>query len=376
MSLADDFHAVAATLDNEIASWDSSSVPVSIARVRTAAEQVDKSWSRSWIGHFAHVFYGDFEPCPPGKHFDEEWGFLRPQINSGWAERAPEEIHDRVLALASVDEGQYSDLMETVVACVSECMAARTELGSLLSIATVRFPSDRFLLKMTEDLDSAKTRSAQSYIDRQKPGQRMSRDSQALMQGVYTSPHVGIFGQLSAADSSRNTLRALRDIARHSANHIHRLLRESGTNGLSASEAGSRVFIGHGRSQVWKEVRDFVRDRLKLPYDEFNRIPTAGIATSVRLEQMLSDAAIAVIILTAEDETAGGEKQARQNVIHEAGLFQGRLGFRKAILLLEEGCSEFSNITGLGQIRFPTGDVSSKLDELRAVLEREGIIDH
>ncbi len=48
-----------------------------------------------------------------------------------------------------------------------------------------------------------------------------------------------------------------------------------------------------------------------------------------------------------------GVCQARMNVIHEAGLFQGRLGFTKAILLLEDGCSEFSNIQGLGQIRFP-----------------------
>jgi hypothetical protein len=31
----------------------------------------------------------------------------------------------------------------------------------------------------------------------------------------------------------------------------------------------------------------------------------------------------------------------------------GRLGFERAIILLEDGCQEFSNIHGLGQIRFP-----------------------
>jgi predicted nucleotide-binding protein len=64
---------------------------------------------------------------------------------------------------------------------------------------------------------------------------------------------------------------------------------------------------------------------------------------------------------------------ARLNVIHEAGLFQGRLGFQKAIILLEEGCEEFSNIHGLGQIRFPDGNISAKFEEIRKVLEREGI---
>lgn len=61
---------------------------------------------------------------------------------------------------------------------------------------------------------------------------------------------------------------------------------------------------------------------------------------------------------------------ARQNVIHEAGLFQGRLGFMRAIVLLEEGCEEFSNIHGLGQIRFP----APAFEEVRQVLEREGFL--
>jgi len=63
------------------------------------------------------------------------------------------------------------------------------------------------------------------------------------------------------------------------------------------------------------------------------------------------------------------------NVIHEAGLFQGRLGFMKAILLIEEGCAEFSNIHGRGQIRFPQGKISPAFEEVRLVLGREGLIE-
>jgi predicted nucleotide-binding protein len=65
---------------------------------------------------------------------------------------------------------------------------------------------------------------------------------------------------------------------------------------------------------------------------------------------------------------------ARQNVVHEVGLFQGRLGPKKAIILLEEGCSEFSNIIGLMQIRFPKNRISAAFEEIRRVLEREKII--
>jgi predicted nucleotide-binding protein len=68
---------------------------------------------------------------------------------------------------------------------------------------------------------------------------------------------------------------------------------------------------------------------------------------------MLDNAWLAFLVMTAEDERTDGTKQARANVIHEVGLFQGRLGFERAIILLEEGCSEFSNIVGLTQIRSP-----------------------
>jgi predicted nucleotide-binding protein len=53
------------------------------------------------------------------------------------------------------------------------------------------------------------------------------------------------------------------------------------------------------------------------------------------------------------------ENCTRMNVIHEAGLFQGRLGFTRAIVMLEEGCEEFSNIEGLGQIRFPNNNIKA-----------------
>lgn len=69
------------------------------------------------------------------------------------------------------------------------------------------------------------------------------------------------------------------------------------------------------------------------------------------------------------------QNHARENVVHEVGLFQGHLGFRKAIILLEEGCSEFSNIVGLSQIRFPQSNISACFEEIRLVLEREGIIE-
>jgi hypothetical protein len=137
--------------------------------------------------------------------------------------------------------------------------------------------------------------------------------------------------------------------------------------------ASKRIFIGHGRSDVWLKLKDFIRDRLELEYDEFNRVPVAGRTTSERLKEMLEEAGMAFIILTAEDEHLDGTIRARQNVIHELGLFQGKLGFEKAIVLLEEGCEEFSNIHGLSQIRFPKNNVLAKSEDLRRLVEERMI---
>ncbi|MDY6851448.1 MAG: nucleotide-binding protein [Thermodesulfobacteriota bacterium] len=101
------------------------------------------------------------------------------------------------------------------------------------------------------------------------------------------------------------------------------------TNVLQRKEEhGDRIFIGHGGSNVWKEIKDFLHEKLGLSWDEFDRVSTAGLATVERISDMLSSAQFAFIIFTSEDEYADESLHARENVIHEAGLFQGKLGFR------------------------------------------------
>jgi hypothetical protein len=138
------------------------------------------------------------------------------------------------------------------------------------------------------------------------------------------------------------------------------------------AQTGTNVFIGHGRSHLWRHLKDFLEDTLHLSIDEFDQVSTAGIQTVERLSQMLNDAAIAFLVMTAEDEQKDGKQ--RENVVHETGLFQGRHGFKRAIVVLEEGCEKFSNIAGLGHIPFPKGNIMAAFEDIRRVLEREGLL--
>jgi predicted nucleotide-binding protein len=91
---------------------------------------------------------------------------------------------------------------------------------------------------------------------------------------------------------------------------------------------------------------------------------------------MLDYSRFAFLVMTAEDIHADKKGHARENVVHEIGLFQGKLGFEKAIILKEEGVADFSNIHGLTYIPFPKGKLNAAArKEIRRALEREGIID-
>jgi predicted nucleotide-binding protein len=184
-------------------------------------------------------------------------------------------------------------------------------------------------------------------------------------------PHVDVLAEIASIKHSFGICKAAADICTRAASHLERKSNKK----AAVARIGTNVFIGHGRSSAWRELKDFVQDRLGLPWDEFNRVPVAGVTNIARLSEMLDAAAIALLVMTAEDEMADGDLQARMNVVHEAGLFQGRLGFTKAIVLLEDGCKEFSNIQGLGQIKFPRGKIAAAFEEVRQVLEREGLID-
>ena len=143
---------------------------------------------------------------------------------------------------------------------------------------------------------------------------------------------------------------------------------------LSVSTDRPKIFIGHGRSPEWLNLRIFLTQKLNLVCDEFNIEPNAGVQTASRIETMLAAARMAFLVMTAEDTHEDGSLHARENVIHEIGLFQAALGPKRAIVMIENGCSRFSNLDGLTTINFPPNDIMARSEQVRETLERELVI--
>ena len=232
--------------------------------------------------------------------------------------------------------------------------------------------ADPFFDKLLEEAEQTKVLTGPEIISGAQPsGQIIYRDMIALSQGFWTPPHISVLAGVLSMKAPKLACESLATIVRRAFSHLARTEKR-----LARSERiGTNVFIGHGRSKEWKDLKDFIHERMRLPWDEFNRVPVAGIPNTVRLSTMLDSAAIAFLVMTAEDEQADGRMQGRMNVVHEAGLFQGKLGFSRAIIMLEEGCEEFSNIEGLGQLQFPKNNIKSAFHDVQLVLEREGLVE-
>lgn len=354
---------------------DYSNAPLSepVEKLKSEAEKLKRSFSGSWLGYHSRIYYHGFNPTPPGAHWSHEWGnidtvFDETGSRGDWVEYASEEIIRFIYQNAGDPDLSESRLKADEA--ITSFNSAKSEILSTISIELQNSPDD-FIDRLKKDLEEIKPFSANEIASCLNPSsERMTRDQIAYGQGIQTPPHIQVISEITAIEHvfgmCRNAAEAIKKIASH-------LERKSKRKTVS-DRIGTNVFLGHGRSAAWRELKDFIQERLSLPCDEFNRVPVAGMTNITRLSEMLDAAAVAFLIMTAEDETVGGQTQARMNVIHEVGLFQGRLGFGKAIVLLEEGCEEFSNIQGLGQIRFPKDNIGAAFEEIRLVLEREELI--
>lgn len=131
------------------------------------------------------------------------------------------------------------------------------------------------------------------------------------------------------------------------------------------------VFIGHGRSELWRQLKDHLQDLHGYQVEAYEVGARIGHAIRDILDSMLENSSFTLLVMTADDEMADRTFQPRMNVVHELGLFQGWLGWVRAIMLLEEDAEDFSNMAGIEQMRFSKGNIKEVFGDVLATLSRE-----
>ena len=354
-----------------------------LERMNEACENVGRAWSGSWLGYLSCVYSPEFTSTSPyGRRVPIETGsipvgVLLPGFVGTWQERRFEDvvadIHTRA---GEPDMGTIIRLSEDGARVVRESKNDfLTSIYVLLEIGR----NDR-LGEYQMELDSVPERiSPAKWIKGIQPSHVDSNDIRAMSDGICTPPHVYVLSELQSYWSVGETARQVAEIGKrlHSYLTKHSKIRKPASEAkmttATAPKSVGKIFIGHGHSHDWKDLHLFL-NKLNLKVEEFNTESPAGLSNKERLLKMLDEAAFAFLVLTPEDERADRTKHARENVVHEVGLFQGKLGWEKAIVMLEDGCTAFSNIDGLGEIRFASGNIRGKAEEIMAVLEREHIL--
>ena len=355
-------------LDKTAAEYRYSEWLKSMSKLFTASDRIAHSNSGSWLGRQANYYYKDFATVPTTAHFSLEWG-PGSYAKGDWESYGDTDVVNAIYKLAGVTSPWGNEHSFQKAYAIHRSTV--NEMKSILSTLESAFNLDSYTREAISQSKESRYISSEEYIARSKPTRAASRDAVAAQQGirtpVYFQMKAAAAQALSLADDLEHKSLLCLDLAKH--------LRRSKRMAIPVRPSnGNKVFIGHGHSEDWRILKDLLQDRLRLEPDEFNRSSSAGMTTKERLEEMLDHAVFAFLVMTPEDELADGKMQARMNVIHEIGLFQGRLGFRKAIVVMEEGCEEFSNISGLVQIRYAKGNMPAKFEEIRKVLEREQII--
>lgn len=197
----------------------------------------------------------------------------------------------------------------------------------------------------------------------------IARDGASLTLSIdqlFGPPSVAVGGTVSTTTADLLSMLApIREALEEPSNQISRPVEPE------PEPESVQVFIGHGRSADWRDIKDELVDKHGITVETYETGARAGHTIRDVLDGMLERSTVAFLVMTGEDETANGGTRARQNVVHEVGLFQGTLGFPRAIAVVEEGVEVFSNIAGVQQIRYPKGHPKSAVSDILATIRRE-----
>lgn len=124
-----------------------------------------------------------------------------------------------------------------------------------------------------------------------------------------------------------------------------------------------KIFISHGHSSDWLEVQRYIEHDLGLKTLELSQAKNMGRTVIEKLNEESSHCCYAVIVMTGDDVLAG-DVRARENVMHEIGFFQGKLGLNNVCILHEKSTNIPSNLAGVVYIPYSKGSISAAFHSL------------
>ena len=358
-------YVIRARLENELVATES--MRETVRRLGDEAQRVGKAWCGSSLGNHAKVYYQGLEPVPADAHWDAEWGMIDRALSlsktrGDWQTYTIDKVEDEIFSRCGTTQAEMSDYSDHLLRIFGE---AEVELMGILEQSegeTTEETRQRLLKDIKAQRRNLTTAAdeVRQIVLAHMPS--MSRDMENVALGAVTAAHHHVLAGVKATRNLEWGVEQLRKIA----SQIPQAARRKKTRQKRKNMRSSKVFIGHdGQSHAWRAVKDHLEMK-RFEVEEFERTPVAGKQIKDRLEEMMEDADSAVMIVTARDM-----EPSSTNVIHEIGFAQGRLGWEKVIILLQEGCTLPSNLNGTVQLRFKDENIKSVFSDLEKNLRVE-----
>ncbi len=189
----DDLKSTINSLKLRIHEFDDSVMPQiriykdDIRNLSDVIKRIEESWSGSWIGFHASLYYRDYKKPTWDESFNSEWGSIN-GIPESWEEKSYGDISSFINT--NYKGNNISDMMNFLHQKVGELKDLQFTLCTELSLIRniTNFEKDIEILEKIEKIKWAI--SSSSFVDSLRPKQGWTRDSFALSQGIKTPPHI------------------------------------------------------------------------------------------------------------------------------------------------------------------------------------------
>lgn len=153
--------------------------------IDAVVDDVHESWSGSWAGYHAKLYYRDFARPDLRSQFSVEWGSLH-GLPDGWTDRTDAEVASYIESTSGVS---VAELESMSAAAYDRAYPLYQDAQAL--VTPILESSGDHSKALLEELRDEQWGIAQAvYLNRARPSQIASRDSEAAMQGMKTPPHV------------------------------------------------------------------------------------------------------------------------------------------------------------------------------------------
>jgi hypothetical protein len=221
-----------------------------ISALRNACEQAEQAWSGSNLGYHATVYFAGLQPKPADAEFSPEWGLMdrwpTHQPHPGWQKMEHQSVVNEIISRAGRPDRVS---IESELASIRKVFSGLRESATSILTTIISEKADPFLSRKLNEIEALEAPETIT-IERRliSKGAGWSRDSLAMIQGLRAAPHQSMIALPLSASALEAGIEKLEKASREAASHIRRIEARQ----RRASSVGTNIFIGHGRSPVWR----------------------------------------------------------------------------------------------------------------------------